>query len=694
VAKLDESNALMLAGRLFESSERWGWQYVDPGAVRPSPDLASEPGWVDPPPPDLRGIHARQAFLRRKLRWRVVIAIGLFVFGLVIIKFGGVLICLMALALVAGWLFPLLRTNRRARAVQDNYGRDRQEQWTRFSQAHERWRGAVAHWDSTEQTRRNSADLWYPLELRSSPQRVDVFGGTPDGWSALLCTVGTTIMESGAPMFVVDLTEEDVSGPLCEVSRLRGLPTQRQSVPANLEAARLLEGLQPEQVAELIAESVDTMRGGGEDVVLRMLDVELILNVVSRFDGPVSFGRIAAGLLVLQQGYDIDRDDRLTAREFRGITEVVDTVAATERVQNELQFLRAVLEMVTPAGLGDIADAADTAEIAEIEESIPAGLWPATGVCVLRTDDDNRRRRDFVDRLMAQLLLRKVRQVRNQNLGFVLVLAGADHLGHETLELLAQRCRQAGIRLILFMEHLRGDLQQLLGGSDSVTFIMRLGNAQEAAAAAEHIGRGHKFLLSQLSRQSGATDTSGSSYTTGTSSSSATSTSSGTTQSYGRSTSWLDTPSISTQHNESTTVTTGDSTQWGTNESRAISSTDGETVSRVYEFTVEPTQIQSLDPTSFLFVESFDGQRRIVAGGCDPHIVMLPRVSRTPVGVASTTPALPHGPQPDSAQVGGGRATAGRLGPGQPDWHPTYHQQPDQQPPPDQQQPPPRQSRR
>ena len=676
---LEESSALVLARHLFVPRERWGWQYVDPGAPRASPDLDKEPQWLEPPPPDLQGIHARQAHLRSKAPKRAAIS-GAFLLAGLAIGVDGLPFDIIALILGVVWFLPLYNAYERARSVRTQHQRHRQGQWNQFNQAHEQWDSTVKRWDASEQTRRDGADLRYPLEPWSPAQRVDVFGGTPDGWSALLCTAGTTILESGTPMFVIDLTEEDVTGPLCTVARLRGFPMRSQKIPARLEAARLLEGLSAEEVAELIAESVDTMRRGGEDVELRMLDVELIQSVVTRFDDAVTFGRIEAGLLALQQGYDIDRDKRLTAKEFQRITDVVDTVAATERARNEIQFLRGVLDMLPSAPpLGG--------EPMAVDEGQHRGLWPDAGVSVLRTEDDNRRRRDFVDRLMAQVLLQRVRHVRKEKAGFVLVLAGADHLGHPTLELLARRCRQAGIRLVLMMEHLRGELQQLLGGADSVTLIMRLGNAQEAGAAAEHIGRGHSFLLTQLTRQSGQTKTTGTSQTTGTSKSE------NVGKSRSRGDSWNGGSggrTTSKQRTKSSGLTTGESTQWGTNDSDAVSTTDGQTVSRVYEFTVEPTQIQSLDMTSFLFVESSGGQRRVVAGNCDPYMVLMPKVSRTPVGAQGHPTLVPHRQIVLDAQgtVPGyqtGQPTFAQVGPyGAADPHaqqPAPWQQPEYRPP-------------
>jgi hypothetical protein len=170
---------------------------------------------------------------------------------------------------------------------------------------------------------------------------------------------------------------------------------------------------------------------------------------------------------------------------------------------------------------------------------------------------------------------------------------------------------------------------QLLGGSDSATLIMRMGNAQEAAAAAEYIGRGYKFVMNQLSRQVseastegeakqwGATGTVSDSHTTGPGH-------------------W----SRSTSHSRSDTWSR--TVNWSTTSTLA----DGATASRVYEFAVEPTQIQSMPATAFVFVGTAGGQRQVVAGDCNPGISMLDRIASVGAGQNAY---LPPG---DSARAG------------------------------------------
>ena len=200
----------------------------------------------------------------------------------------------------------------------------------------------------------------------------------------------------------------------------------------------------------------------------------------------------------------------------------------------------------------------------------------------------------------------------------MLVIAGADRMSRDSLEALTRQARRAEIRLVLLLEHLRGEIQQLLGNANSAAILMQLGNAQEAAAAAEFIGRGHKFVLNQITRQVGKTFTKGTGQTWGTSDSQNTtkSTSNGSSD-------W----SRSTSFTESRSRTWQDSA----NKSVADSTTDGETASRVYEYTMEPTTIQSLPPTAFVLIETGALDRRVTVGDCNPGIILMDRVSPDPL---------------------------------------------------------------
>jgi hypothetical protein len=214
----------------------------------------------------------------------------------------------------------------------------------------------------------------------------------------------------------------------------------------------------------------------------------------------------------------------------------------------------------------------------------------------------------------------------------VIVVAGADQIALEALEAMARQARRAGIQLVFLVHHLRDDMQKLLGGSGSISLLMRMGNGDEAATAAEFVGRGFKFVLSQLTEEMGKTFTDGTSSTDGGSSS----TSRTRGYSYGGNSSHSfggdgkGSSSSGSSWNRNFSTSTSREQNWSDtkSQSEATSRSEGQTMARVYEFQIEPTALQSLAPTAFVLVEAAPGGRRVVMGDCNPGIALLDRVAR------------------------------------------------------------------
>ncbi|MBZ6478175.1 hypothetical protein [Streptomyces griseocarneus] len=453
--------------------------------------------------------------------------------------------------------------------------------------AFERWKTDVLAHDASERRRVDEALRWFPVHLVSRPRRVDVYGGTADGWAALLVTLGASLLANGKGLWLLDLSHQTVGRELATLADARGVPVVRVELPSASAPPDLSWGLSAEELAEVLAEALSTLRPDGADVDLRATDASILHSVLERLDGAVTFGRIASGLEVLLRVHEPDRaPEPLSARELDSLTAAIDVVGKSERIQNELRFVYDMTRLLARAQQNPL--------------TLPApDQWLAPGqLTILSTHDVTERRKDVIDRVVFFLILHQLRRGRVPADAGTLVIAGAEHLGRSALESMARQARVAGVRLVLLMSHVREDIRPLLGGQDSATVLMRLGNAEEAKAAAEFIGQGHKFVMSQLTRQVGESHSTGRSHSYG----------GGNSETGGWSTGW----------------------QNSVNSSIDNSVTRGETVSRVYEFTVEPTQIQSLPPTGLILIETSPQSRRVVFGDCNPAITLLPHVADAP----------------------------------------------------------------
>jgi hypothetical protein len=96
-------------------------------------------------------------------------------------------------------------------------------------------------------------------------------------------------------------------------------------------------------------------------------------------------------------------------------------------------------------------------------------------------------------------------QVTTSRASPAVIIAGADEISRPHLERLSDACDRRGIPLTLLFRHMRETAAELAGGGAAE--FMRLGNHEEATAAADLIGRQHKFVLSQLTATLGGNQT-------------------------------------------------------------------------------------------------------------------------------------------------------------------------------------------
>jgi hypothetical protein len=612
------SPSVDLAERLFAPPERWGWEYVDPGPAVPSPEAKRMPAWREPEPPDLtkwqeaqsrmKGRGAAAGSLLGLMGWVLIIAGALAKQpGLIVL---GILVFLAPAGIVA---IPQFMIGR----IEGAHKRDRDAKHAVWQREVAVWQARIAEHDRRDARRRAGALLWYPLAFWSSPRRVDVVGGTHDGWASLLTTAGCSLLTVGGGVTLVDFTERRIGRELADFAVTRRVQVTAVDLPAQASRLGFLRDLSPDEVAELVAGALHAVRDATESGDLRAVDSEIVGAVAERLDNDPSFPRLAAGVKVLRRLHDGAPNGVLNDREVTRLSGYIDTISRSERTQHELQVLSGMLDLLArdANGADGRADAA----------SVQVPWWPSTGLTIITTSDTHQRRKDLIDALVFHRLLRELRVRRVDSAWETLVVAGADHLGQGSLEAMARQAKRVGVRLIFLLERLRGDSEQLLGSADSAALMMRLGNAKDAAAAAEFVGRGHHFALSQVTRQIGTTFTEGTAkthgltLTDGESSSLNASAGSGPSGGHG---------SVGMSRSES--FSRSETWQSTVNTSVASSSSDGTTVARSYDFMVEPTTIQTLPVTAFLLVEAGPHGRRVSLADCNPGITLLEKVSENP----------------------------------------------------------------
>lgn len=607
-----------LAPLLFAPPARWGWQAVAPVPVEvvAPPPLQSRPVWVEPPRPDTTAQRALRSKAVSRVVWRLaftVVAVFAFTTYQLVIEqqvgqYGSsadqvyrvVLIVLAALLALS-----VLRAIGGVRLASRNIRNFEQPYLTLRAAEQDRHGQALRQWEETQ--RRHAANSaaaaraaaesakgpqWLPVYPASEPTRVDVFGGDPrrHGWASLLVTFGASLLAAGHRITVLDLTGQEVGDNLVKVARAVGRPTTTVRLAADAPPdVHLLNDLDARDIAECLGHAL-TGRPDGDRREERALAIELLRRVLGSLDGEVTFARLAAGMRVLRQGTG---DGELSDDEVNQLAAHIGDVDQTEWTTRQLRFLASQLDLLhelAPAGHGD-------------------PLWTNAAVNLIATEGGRGDRKELIDRVLVRLA-RHVMDSKRWGGGF-LVVAGADHLGAAELNVLSQHARNAKVRMVLMIDQPQGDLEKSAGTGGAVCF-MKMYNHRDANIAAEFIGKEHKFVLNQLTRQVGSTFTDGGGDSFG-----ATTNASGNSKQ--RRSGTLGRP---TGLSESRGHTWTGTRNWSNADN--LSTSSGTT--RVYEFKIEPEQLLGMPETAFLLVDS-SGQGRCVAlADCNPGLFPGPSI--------------------------------------------------------------------
>ncbi|TMQ90194.1 hypothetical protein ETD83_36480, partial [Actinomadura soli] len=497
---------------------------------------------------------------------------------------------------------------------------DQARQWQARKQAHE----------SAERARLDGLPEWGAA--RRPGHRLDVFGGTLWAWEALLTTYGTSTL-AVQPLLVLDLSREVVSRELIELSQEAGMGVDVQLLPSRQSSSSLLTDMSPQDLVDAIVES---MHGGTPDAARaeRSMDDRILAKVCAALGDDVTPGRIAAALRALMG--EPDDGDVLTRDERRHIASELFTVEYRRQAHANLSRIESYVHPLENLG------------------TEPARTGPGYLTCIALDSQARNVRSELLTDLIVQWVTHRV--TASQDSTPALVVAGADELARRHLERLSDACERRGVPLTLLFRRLRETSAEMIGGG-AVAF-MRLGNHEDAARAADFIGRDHRFVLSQITKNVGGneshtstrtegeadSDTRSTSRTTGTSRNWGTSRSSGTSHSGGEMFGLFPDRSTSRQHGSnrggstSSSDTEGTATSTSRNWSAAYAYaagtnwSDADTTQRVYEYAVEPVTLQHLPDHALLLVESAPGGRRsLTPVECDPSIITLDRVITGPL---------------------------------------------------------------
>ena len=620
----DNRDLLPLRARLFEPGQRLGWIFRD---RRQFATAFPEP---PPPPPHLPPhlIAARQAAqqrFRRSLTIAVVVSVAAVVLFALIAAAGaafpgsisgGTGIAVVAAVVLACLAYAGSMAAGRAAATRavEQAGRDLAGGYQRQAAA---WAEGKAAYERADRARVDGLAEWGAARAPAGTHRIDVFGGSLHGWEAFLTVYGTSVLAE-RPALVADFSRELVCRELALTARAAGAPVDVQVLPAQFAESSVLAGLPGQQLAAALVEAMhpgDVHAGGAQ----RSIDGRILSELCGALTGQVSLARLAAALRVLMGGQD--RSGLLSPHERTHIAEDLFTAEYLRQVHPDLVRIESYLHPVASLGSPDEPGTG----LGGRAPGSPRD--PAYLTCVALQPDTRNVRDELLAGLVVQWITYHVSNATTQIPAVIIV--GADDLARRHVERLSDACERRGVLLTMLFRHLREASADLVGGG--AAGFMRLGNHQEAARAADFIGRQHRFVLSEVTASLGGDET----HTTEVSESRGESDTIKVSAAPG----WLKVlgggglaglaglagatgPAGTTSRTWSTAYSRATGTNWS----------NAESAKRVYEYAVEPTTLQHLPDYAMLLVSSRPGGGHLLAPvECNPEIVTLPRVSMDPL---------------------------------------------------------------
>ncbi|WP_433222365.1 hypothetical protein [Microtetraspora malaysiensis] len=593
-------------GRLQADRIYLGWQYAllhpDPGPPpkRPAREDLAEPAHDDPGPEWAARQRLQEDLLNRPVRifrmFMVVLAAVILILGVAgPVTWSFVLIGLVATGGVAGICTYAIRQGDRAvrqradeRAARARRARERRER--ERAAAQEEHAAKYREWAE----RKNAFDrqlTWYGVAVPDEIDRVDVAGGTLPGWSALVTLIGATRLYSGGHLTVLDLSEGAIAKDLVELAKRGGDDPLVWVLPVDLPRLDLGATLPPDAFADVLAHVVSVSEETHRDVGFDNAILERVLEVLGE---NATINQVTAALRALAQVGD-PRDDMryglLTAGQLERIGTLFGRGVADRVVIERAWALESQLRKLE--SLGSEAVRLPPARLRVVSMDRQAGVF---GNRILGT---------YVATALTHILRQSPASERPWY--HTIIVAGADKLRGDVLDRLMDACETSRTGLVLTYRSLTPTVRERLGRGHAAVAFMRLGNAEDARVASEHVGTEHRLELAQLTETfSSAVSGAGGHYTS----------------------------TVGEGHVGPEPKGEGDlkeditaSTQWGRSASSAATGMAEGVLQRSREFLVEPHQLQQLPTTSVIVTHATAEGRQVRLADANPAILAFPKTT-------------------------------------------------------------------
>jgi hypothetical protein len=480
----------------------------------------------------------------------------------------------------------------------------------RYQQAMSAWKKRIEEHDAERQRRLDAIDLWHPVALSQSARMTCAFGGTADSWTAMLATLGASLLGEGKHVAICDLSPRVAADVLCNMSRGAGFTVHESMLGGAGGAIDLLGECDWPELSSIVAEVLHAaQRDQATSRQERTEDQEVIREVAECLDadGPVTITRLRSALLAVAHTETAGSgSDGLTLHERRRLlgTFAGSSSSHAATIERVVRIERALRDMDGLAG----SVSRDAIAARDGHPHAPPGVQPDLFVVGVDKQVDRLVRERSTD-LLFELMLRRVQ--RDGAGADVLIVLGADRIDQRPLKSLLAQAEQRELTVVLLFESLKQHAIDLLGAGGAAAAFLRLGNRHEAEEASGFIGNEHMWAMvqEQFSESESLTETQGRE----------------------ESTSLKATIGLPTVASVSASSSTGRSYS----EAFGRSTQYTRTVQRVEEQLVKPALLMGLrseqQVTDLIYVEVLSGGRRAIFNvDCNPQRASSPRVAERP----------------------------------------------------------------
>ncbi|MUL43319.1 hypothetical protein FZ103_19465 [Streptomonospora sp. PA3] len=457
-----------------------GWRYEvlapEPGPPpqRPAPGdrIGLSPEWVAALRTDEartnRPLYAALAVLAAVVvlclpLWPLRVLPGLFVLG-------AFLACAAVALPIAVALLQGRRVMReRMRAEERRLEAERAERERELRERQEEHARAYARWQTRKRVY-ESQPRWYGVRPPEGAEAVVVAGGDHAGWSALLTTVGASLLRVGGDLTVVDLSGRGTAAELCSLVRRSAVVPRVWVLPADLPRMNLGTNLGAGQRARILA-SLACASDAKADIDA---DETLLLRIFEVLGPQADIATLLGGLRALSTPADDpggDTDPALKPVPPQQRAELRARCGGDRAVRERAWELEQHLAPFEGVGRRAAEEPYAQVKVIAIDRTLGEVSARAYGTYTLAA--------------LSELL--ELRATRSAAPGrawqHTVVVAGADSVPAHELERLGETASGAGAGLVLLFREIAEDAESWLRGGGRFPVVMR----QPTAAAAARV---------------------------------------------------------------------------------------------------------------------------------------------------------------------------------------------------------------